>query len=280
MQIPLYLIEEITKGNCVLFVGAGLSIQSGLPTWTELVKPLAQELGISLETDYPRIAQYYENQMGRQSLVSKIQAAIQKPVSPSEAHQLIARLPFQVIFTTNYDSLLERALSSAGRSFNVTLSDEGAAYWSADKVQVVKIHGSIDVPTTLVVTADDYSTYFRTHPLISNVLKTQLATKTFLFLGYSLSDPDFQMIFDEMRFDAERHRRVSYCVVPEADHLVIDDWRRRGVRIILSDALAFLKELQDWTFDKMKELWHFMVYGHRKIHKRVPTVPRTTISEL
>lgn len=244
MQIPTYLIDEIRTGNCVLFVGAGLSAQSGLPTWAELMTPLAQQLGVSEKTDYTHIAQYYQNQMGRHGLITKIIEALKKPTAPSEVHQLIASLPFQVIFTTNYDSLLERALSSEGKSLTVTVSDVGAAYWSADKVQVIKMHGSIDDPESLVITADDYSTYFRRHPLITNVLKTQLLTKTFLFLGYSLSDPDFNMIFDEIRFDAEMHRRISFCITPHADRLAVDDWKRKGIEIILSDALPLLREVQ------------------------------------
>jgi hypothetical protein len=244
MQIPTYLIDEIRKGNCALFVGAGLSAQSGLPTWAELMTPLARELGVSEKTDYTHVAQYYENQMGRQRLVTRIMETLRKSAAPSRAHELIASLPFQVIFTTNYDSLLECALSDAQKQYTVIVSDAGATYWSADRVQIVKMHGGLDDPTSLVVTADDYATYFRRHPLIADLLKTQLTTKTFLFLGYSLSDPDFQMIFDGMRFDAERHRRVSFCVTSHADRFAIDDWKRKGIEIILSDAFLFLEQLQ------------------------------------
>ncbi len=38
MGIPEGLIDQITEGNCVVFVGAGLSQGAGLPGWPDLLR--------------------------------------------------------------------------------------------------------------------------------------------------------------------------------------------------------------------------------------------------
>lgn len=64
MKIPFELVEEIKKGNCALFIGAGFSIQAGLPTWYELVKRLSKELDIKNDHDFLQMTQYYQNEFG------------------------------------------------------------------------------------------------------------------------------------------------------------------------------------------------------------------------
>ena len=70
-DIPLELSEQMGRGNVVLFVGAGLSIGAGLPGWDELIEPLAQRIGYS-GGDLLKAAQFYENRMGRNALVSHL----------------------------------------------------------------------------------------------------------------------------------------------------------------------------------------------------------------
>lgn len=243
MKIPFELIEEIRKGNCALFIGAGVSIQAGLPTWYEVVKRLSKELGIKNDHDFLEITQYYQNEFGRNKLVNTINNLISLRAKPSKNHLSIAELPFKVIFTTNYDALIEQALSSKGKNYSVIVSDEGAAYWSEDKVQVLKIHGSITEPSSLVITTDDYFDFFRKHPLITNILKLHITTKTILFMGYSLRDPDFLQIFDQVQHELGIHRRPFYCVMHKTDRLVVEDWKRKGVHIIESDLELFLNKL-------------------------------------
>jgi hypothetical protein len=243
MNIPPELIEEIKKGNCAIFIGAGLSMYAGLPSWQQLVDKLSHELKIQGQNDFLQIAQYYENEYGRNQLVTIVRDLLNAHAQPTKAHQSIAKLPFKVIFTTNYDSLIENALDANKIMYSVISSDKGAAYWSEDKVQVLKLHGSIDDPSSLILTSDDYLDFYRRHPLIANILKLHITTKTILFMGYSLRDLDFRQILDEVQHEIGKHRRTFYCVIPTADRFMKEYWKRKGVMIIEADPETFLDEL-------------------------------------
>jgi len=78
VYIPVELTESLKKGECVLFVGAGLS--KGLPQWKELVEPLADELGVSMDKDPRIIASWYENEFGRSELEEKIVSQLNKDI--------------------------------------------------------------------------------------------------------------------------------------------------------------------------------------------------------
>lgn len=235
MDLPKNLIDEFTKGRGVLFVGAGMSQGAGLPDWKTLVRPLAEELKCPPDLDPTKIAQYYQNKhglSGRNLLVQHVKRALTKPgLAPTRNHALLAQLPVQVIFTTNFDDLLERAL--AGKPVHRIVLDKGIGYWNEDEaVQLVKMHGSLDDEETLVITADDYAAYFRIHPNVARQLGALLMTRTFLFLGYSLSDPDFWQIYNQIRFDLGEHKRPAYAAFLNADPHQADDLRRSGMEVI------------------------------------------------
>lgn len=149
--------------------------------------------------------------------------------------------------TTNYDELLEDALRTRGIGYHRIVSDKGIGFWSEDELQLVKMHGSVDDEESIVVTEDDYAKYSRQHPNIRRRLADLLAIKTFLFIGYSLSDPDFNFIYDEIRFDLEGHKRYAYSVQLKAEPLEVDNWKRKHVHVINldkpEDVTAFLREL-------------------------------------
>jgi NAD-dependent SIR2 family protein deacetylase len=118
MDIPQELVQDLARGNAVLFAGAGLSTAAGLPGWVDLVRPLAVAVDNPLPPD-PYITsdhlldatQYYENAKGRHALISYLQEQLDTTLhQPSPNHALLARLPVQTIFTTNYDDLIERSL--------------------------------------------------------------------------------------------------------------------------------------------------------------------------
>lgn len=114
VDIPLELSESLKKGECVLFVGAGLS--EGLPTWKELMEPLAEELGLNpdeAKNKDPRIiASWYENKFERSKLEEKIVSRLKKDVPLTKTHEIISKIPLKAIVTTNYDHLLEKAFCS------------------------------------------------------------------------------------------------------------------------------------------------------------------------
>jgi len=74
----------------------------------------------------------------------------------SKIHQLIVRLQFPLVYTTNYDHLLERAFSLHGQRFNKTITAKDIARADPSLPTIVKFHGDLDDEGSLVVTETDY----------------------------------------------------------------------------------------------------------------------------
>lgn len=136
------------------------------------------------------------------------------------------------IFTTNYDDFIERALRAVKRRPNIIVSESELAFWSEDQVQVIKLCGDLNRPESIVLTKQDFNTYAETHRRLGERLRTTLEAKTALFLGYSLPDPFFNQIWDNIGLNLGRNRRMGYAVLFDAQSLEVDDLRQRGIHVI------------------------------------------------
>jgi hypothetical protein len=139
------------------------------------------------------------------------------------AHRRLAELPVDVFVTTNFDTLLERAVRERERSVRVlTLAD--AAEWiqiheSPAECVVLKIHGCIAVtPIRLIVTEDDYLSFTTEHETLVAGLTAILARRPILFVGYSLSDWNLLSILDNVRRMSAGSSMKKYFVGIDIEH--------------------------------------------------------------
>ncbi len=73
------LLQGWLDGDVTVFVGAGASVGSGLPTWKDLLALLASEIDdLPPDTDLPTAAYYYELAFGRRQLVSVLTNALRR----------------------------------------------------------------------------------------------------------------------------------------------------------------------------------------------------------
>jgi hypothetical protein len=243
MNIPEELVASIAGGNAALFVGAGLSVGAGLPGWRQLIAPLADRIGLpeNQRGDLLKVAHFYETQRGRQALISYIREQTESHgTAPTENHRRLARLRIRAWLTTNFDDLLEQTLRDIGERFTQVVRDHDLPYASADRLTLIKLHGDAAQPETIVITRQDYNTYARRFPRVKEKLSGLLVDKTFLFVGYSISDPDFNQLLDQVAFDLQQHQRMAYALLFDADPFTIDDLRARNIQVlnIPADALA------------------------------------------
>ena len=114
------LERALLDGECVLFVGAGLSRGAGLPDWGELVGRMVRQLGVRPHDrlDPLDLAQWFRERFGAAALAALIRGTFADPAlapRPTLAHYLLMSLPVRYVITTNYDDLLERALVALKR---------------------------------------------------------------------------------------------------------------------------------------------------------------------
>ncbi|HEU5368278.1 MAG TPA: SIR2 family protein, partial [Ktedonobacterales bacterium] len=247
MDIPPDLLEQVRRGNVVLFCGAGISVsQGGLPTGSQLAQELARRTGLDgLEgRPLPEVAEAYENRFTRRGLLEYLVQRINDPrFDPLPTHHLIAALPFKAVITTNWDTFLEDAFRKARRPLVRVVRDPEIAFADDSQPLLIKLHGSIDQPDTLVVTGDDYYDVFAHLPETANLVRAYFATRTMLFLGFSLTDDDFGRIYREVVRHLGQHQRQAYAVQLAPPSYIVDSWRRKNVQIFDSDAAAFLQAL-------------------------------------
>lgn len=196
-----------------VMVGAGLSMNAvamdtarpRMPDW----RGLTTELGKRLVSDdaarqrlfddagavaegYMRLAQYFESKFGRpaldQFIISEISDALYQP-GPLHCGLLI--LPWREVFTTNWDTLLERAATELADPvyFPVTQPDQ---LMTAGHPRIVKLHGCVDKAPRFVFTEEDYRRYPQTHSTFVTVVRNALLEGPLCLVGFSGEDPNFR----------------------------------------------------------------------------------------
>ena len=208
-------IKAIRDGNAAVFAGAGLSRPSGFVVWKELLRPLAEDIGLNIdeEHDLTAVAQYVRNKSGNRAAINtSILDAYSKDVSKNENVSILTRLPIYTYWTTNYDQLIEEGLRDANRNADVKIEYKQLSATKRDRDAVVyKMHGDVEHAADAVLTKDDYVQYDRNHPFFRSVLQGDLISKTFLFIGFSFEDPNLDSILGQIRLLLDENIRNHYC---------------------------------------------------------------------
>lgn len=211
-------LKELNENNAAVFIGAGMSKAAGYVDWSGLMSPVAKGLGLDVakEPDLVALAQYHlnTNNDNRHKLSQLLIDEFSDLKSPTENHSLLARLPIQTYWTTNYDRLIEKALEAGGRRVDskYTVNQLATTRRGRDAV-VYKMHGDIEHPTEAILSKDDYERYSLTHGPFITALSGDLVEKTFLFLGFSFTDPNLDFVLSRIRARFEKHQRQHFCVM-------------------------------------------------------------------
>ena len=229
------LKESLSRGEVVAFVGAGLSVGAGLPGWYALISELAERINYELPPGQwatsdalIEAAQAYVNERGLHSLVMFLKERLDTSArSPTAAHQALARLPISLVLTANYDDLLERAYRDAGKRVQTVVQDADIPFMrrEPDAVNIVKLYGDLDRPDTIVLAREQYEAFFLRRPQMIKLLETELARSDLLYLGWSHTDPHFNLVFGELLSRFKEFMRSGYAVMfdlPEAGRKELD----------------------------------------------------------
>jgi len=191
--------NAIETKKLVVFAGAGISIDAGIPSWNTLIEEMKSEINLPKnEQDYLKIAQMYFNERHQKEYVEKIRTTLKhKKIKHNEIHEEIFQLNPEHILTTNYDDLLEQVIKKQSLPYSIISKDNQFPY-ALNTNLLIKIHGDID-DSDFVLKEDDYIDYSITHPLIEGFIKSIFASKVVLFIGYSFSDINLKMIIQNVR---------------------------------------------------------------------------------
>lgn len=203
------LAREVRGGRVILFVGAGVSADLGLPTWDDFIGRLGIELGfeprefLALSPDLRSLAEYYRLEHRSLDALCKRMASEwhvdDSALAASSAHRRIVDLDFRSVYTTNYDDLLERAYGLAGRAFNKVVTADDIAGSDPALPTIVKFHGDLAAPESVILAETDYIRRLSFTDPLDLALTADTLGKGVLFVGYSVSDINLRVLLYRMR---------------------------------------------------------------------------------
>ena len=230
--------RELHNKNAAVFAGAGLSMAVGYLDWKGMLKDVIRDLRLNPDTEHDLVtlAQYYCNQAGgnRTRLAQTIFNQFGTTKLPTENHRILAGLPIHTFWTTNYDKLIEKALEGAKKVPDVKHTTKQLTLTRSDRdVAVYKMHGDADHAADAVISKEDYEAYnTKMEPFVS-ALRGDLIEKTFLFLGFSFTDPNIDYILSRVRVRYEGNQRQHYCIqknVPRNKGESVADFKYRQLK--------------------------------------------------
>jgi hypothetical protein len=271
------IAAKVKSSECILFLGSG--VHSGPPNNSKYVYSEEQRppLGGSLSrmlaancnftTHFPnestgnlqRVALCYEVYQNRQKLVQELRNAVYTDKSPSPIVKALAKLPFKLIITSNYDQLFEMALRLEGKNPIIEVYNPKEHTLTRDYMDptikepfIFKMHGDIFVEDSIVITDEDYIRFVLRmndndpyYPVPLTFRYNFMRWPT-LFVGYSLLDYNLRLLFQTLRWKIDKAKFPNtYSVDPFPDPLIIDvlQNRSRYVTFIAEDVWNFVPNL-------------------------------------
>lgn len=228
------LVKDLQARQLCIFIGAGFSHNAGYPLWSELMAPIIQELeDDSSHKALYEIAQDFvnRNSQNRNRLQRHVMETIRNvPQKYSISHKFLAALNVPEIFTTNFDTLLEKYAEEHGRPPAIIIEDADIPLAPRDeKTSIIKLNGCISRPTTMVLTTEDFETYESLRPEMVNRLKASWGRSSFLFIGASLRDPTFSVFNSQVLSHLGSGRRPFYTLVNTCTPSEEREYDRRGI---------------------------------------------------
>ncbi len=226
------LNELLQKNKLIIFVGAGISVDSGLPTWEQFLKKFisfCEDINAIVDdSDFAKLIEHAKNNDLKHpetvaevlrdkmfEISEKIGENFKNEYSrwiletfltgePNEKHNFIVQTDYPFILTTNYDNLLEKAarekkLKKLSVSYGFSKADELAALLYNKESSIVHIHGSLhDSINNLIITAKDYTDIAKKYPGFRLVMQTLFLEYSILFVGYGAKDPHLENLLEEI----------------------------------------------------------------------------------
>jgi hypothetical protein len=237
MDWPASLIEELTHRRVVIFLGAGASASAAdnngnhPPAWKQLLKDLSNYLpstATQLARDLVDANQYLDAAQVISDVINPadfngyIRRVFKEPrYKHTDLHEHINDIDPKVIITTNYDEIYEKYCDSVGdlNSHNVCkYTDDYALNDIRSNTRVIlKAHGCSSAPGKIVLSRSSYFEARRKNPEFFSILNSLFLVNTVLFVGCSLTDPDIQLILENVNLSAPS-LHPHYAIVPCGRH--------------------------------------------------------------
>lgn len=263
-RLPRGLRRALAEGRWLPLIGAGLSANATTadgrypPAWQGLGTAFGEELEVDAATPIDALSTF-QSMYDRPYLINRLaDLLLVNEVVPGEVHQSFAQLPFDIIVTTNVDFLIEQAYREQRRPCLPLLGESQLTIQRRpEATYLLKFHGDLNHPDSLVVTEDDYDGFLQRHPVLTTFLSSLFLDREPVLIGYSLDDPDLREILTLLRERLGRMTRAVWAILPADPSGAEPKFARRGLKPIVLDrnADADRSAVLAQFFKELRALW-------------------------
>ena len=274
------LLKRIKAGKCTPFLGAGACYGS-LPLGATIAQTWAAEhdYPFSDTHDLTRVAQYLaltnDAMFPKDELLERWfkHATYPNFAEPDEPHGVLAQMPLPIYITTNYDDFMTKALQTVGKNprreicrwnwdVQKKLRDQPSVFqdrlFTPDEQNpvVFHLHGYNLMPESIVLTEDDYIDFLisissdRTGDLLPLRIQESFSDTSLLFIGYSLNDINFRVLFRSIINKVVRTSSYQGFTVQfprpdkeSAQRYLEDYFKEWEMKVVWGSAREFMAEL-------------------------------------
>lgn len=224
------LVERLAEELVVPFIGAGISVGGGFPTWANHLRQQGRTAGVAkaqieqwlAEGQYELIIEHIEKAYGRDVFAQEIRDVFARTGSIQDITLRIAELFKDTLITTNYDRLLEQVFDTGNASSVQVINGVTAMTQpEPDKTTIVKIHGDIKYPAQCILGKAQYDQAYGAGHLdfnlpIPKALRYYFRNSSLLFIGCSLRNDRTVQVFKEVKEQAGDHSFPQHFAIEQA----------------------------------------------------------------
>lgn len=236
------LVERISEDLVVPFIGAGVSVAGGFPTWANHLRQQGRTAGIPHEQiekwlahgQYEQIIQHIEETHGADAFAQEIRDVFSKTGKVESITLRISELFKDTLITTNYDRLLEHVFETgAESSIQVINGMSEMEPLDPKKVTIIKLHGDIKSPRKCILGKSQYDQAYGEQALdfdrpIPKRLRYYFRNSSLLFVGCSLHNDRTVQVFNEVKSFSGDVDFPQHFAIEQAPELVADLIRRNS----------------------------------------------------
>lgn len=274
---PTPLVEDIARGRCIFFLGAGVSASAKTDSpesrsprdWKKFLKYINDEYIVDQnEKDYiNNLIESKQYLLALQCVYDTVDAGTYRHIieqefsvpdyKPSKVHELISDIDPKITITTNFDLIYEKSIPR--QAVTTVVYNNCTNYCDAirsNKRVLVYAHGNVDNIREIVFTKEKYFTAKRDYPEFYSITQALFMTNTVLFIGCGLNDPDINLLLENV-YIRTSSLKPHYNVTLEGVHASVKkDWKNSyNIETLeygpsyddLISELEELKELVDGT---------------------------------
>lgn len=233
-------LTDLLEGNDVVpFIGAGLSVGGGFPTWKDHLRQQARTAAIDInnvekllsEGRHEDIIEEIERIRGQDVFIGEVRDVFSQTGTLTDTTLLISELFADTVITTNYDRLLEKAYSTGIKNaYHIITGADALKAPIAGQLSLIKLHGDITHPAQCILSKSQYDAAYGADKIdmmlpIPKLLEYYYTNSSLLFLGCSLQDDRTIHVFRAIKekigeIDLPQHFSIEQA--PETEEEMAD----------------------------------------------------------